>query len=395
MTEPVRCLHIEHKASLKARVFDTLSGVVPQNAPVQSLIQVHSWEQAREWLALSMPWASQSATGATLQGAACEPLLLVCGDPLPDATALDVITHLSSLLGQDTTTMTMGQGAVAVLVVSETLTTQREEQLLRSGAFDCLSPQQLHRLRPSAARALALCHAQQRALLADQDRAVTGQRLAELTEHLQASIEQERAAIAREIHDDIGGALAAVKFDLAWVSRHSTDPAMLAHASAASEMVQHALGASQRIMMNLRPAILDQGLVASVQWLAAGFERRTGVRATVRASSDTIDTPRDVAMVAYRTAQEAMTNISKYAHCTQVRIELTDTEGVLTLEISDNGCGMASADLHKPKAFGIKGLTERARTVGGWLDVGSQPGRGTAITLSVPLSRRAAPEAST
>jgi signal transduction histidine kinase len=274
-----------------------------------------------------------------------------------------------------------------VVVVAETFTPHSEQTLLQSGAFDCLNLQQLHRLWPSALRALALCRAQQEARLANEDRAATGQRLAELTEHLQTSIEQERAAIAREIHDDIGGALAAVKFDLAWLSRHSADPAMLAHASAAAEMVQHALGASQRIMMNLRPAILDQGLVASVQWLATGFERRTGVRATVRASSDSIDTPRDVAMVAYRTAQEAMTNISKYAHCTQVRIELTDTEGVLTLEISDNGRGMASGDLQKPKAFGLKGLRERARTVGGWLDVGSQPGQGTAITLSVPLSR--------
>lgn len=383
MSPPVRCLHIESQAALLGKVAQTLAGAGPPPAGVQSLVQVHSWQQAREWLSLTAPW-SHATPSDSEHPEAGQPLLLVCGDPLPDATALEVLAHLSPELQT---------GAVAVVVLSEAQTPQREEALLHAGAFDCLAPHQLHRLWPSASRALALCRAKQETLQAHQDREATGQRLAELTEHLQTSIEQERAAIAREIHDDIGGALAAVKFDLAWLSRHSTDPAMLAHANAASEMVQHALGASQRIMMNLRPAILDQGLVASVQWLAAGFERRTGVRATVRVSSDAIDTPRDVAMVAYRTAQEAMTNISKYAQCTQVRIELTDAEGVLTLEISDNGCGMGSADLDKPKAFGIKGLRERARTVGGWLDVGSQPGRGTAITLSVPLSRPTEAEA--
>src|SRR5690606_23027272 len=104
------------------------------------------------------------------------------------------------------------------------------------------------------------------------------ERLAELAEHLQTSIEQERADIAREIHDDIGGALAAAKLDLAWVARRLEQPESAPHLENAMEMLQHALGASQRIMMNLRPPILDQGLVAAVQWLAEGFERRTRIR---------------------------------------------------------------------------------------------------------------------
>src|SRR5690606_41000042 len=90
------------------------------------------------------------------------------------------------------------------------------------------------------------------------------QRLAELAEHLQTSIEQERADIAREIHDDIGGALAAVKLDLAWVSRRVHDAETQRHVNSALDMLQHALGASQRIMMNLRPPLLAQGHVEVV-----------------------------------------------------------------------------------------------------------------------------------
>lgn len=222
---------------------------------------------------------------------------------------------------------------------------------------------------------------------ADTELALSERRLADFAEHLQSKIEQERAAIAREIHDDIGGALAAVKLDLAWIGRHVADPQTLGHLHAADEMLQHALGASQRIMMNLRPAILDQGLVAALDWLASGFERRTGIRTTFRSTTTDQELSKEVQLAAYRTAQEALTNISKHARCSQVGIDLTDTKDVLTLEITDNGQGFSPALASQPKAFGLKGLHERAKSVGGWLDISTAQGRGTAIILSVPLAQ--------
>ncbi len=221
---------------------------------------------------------------------------------------------------------------------------------------------------------------------ADAELAASQQRLAELTAHLQLSIEQERASIAREVHDDIGGALAAMKFDLAWLGRHSNDAATQMHISAAAEMLQHALGASQRIMRDLRPAVLDQGLVAAIQWMATGFEKRTGIKTTLRTAEETASASKAVQLVAYRTAQEALTNISKYAQCTAVTIDVSDHENVLTVEISDNGRGIAKEDLEKPNAFGIKGLRERAKTVGGWIDISRNAGTGTSVIVSIPLN---------
>lgn len=215
--------------------------------------------------------------------------------------------------------------------------------------------------------------------------AASERRLAEFAGHLQITIEQERAAIAREVHDDIGGSLAAANMDLAWIGRHTTDTTVLEHLNAASDMLQHALGASQRIMMNLRPAILDQGLAASVQWLLASFEKRTGIKTRFRAASTERETSREIQLAAYRTAQEALTNISKYAHCDLVTVDLSDTTGMLTLEITDNGQGISEAELDKPRSFGIKGLRERAKTIGGWLDVSTRSGVGTSIILSIPL----------
>ena len=110
----------------------------------------------------------------------------------------------------------------------------------------------------------------------------------------------------------------------------------------------------------------------------------------LRAPSDRIEVSKNIQLVAYRTAQEALTNISKYAECTEVSIEMSDAEGVLTLEVTDNGKGLTREQLDKPKAFGIKGLHERARTVNGWLDISSQSGRGTSVILSIPLQPEAA-----
>ena len=256
---------------------------------------------------------------------------------------------------------------------------------IKTGISDYLSKNELGNLAQVIRRSMELHRILKAKDAADAELVQSEKRLADFAEHLQATIENERSAIAREIHDDIGGSLAAVKFDISWIARHTADPDLQEHVLAATEMLQHALEASQRIMMNLRPAILDQGLVAAVQWLALGFAKRTGIETMVHATPEKGTLPKSIQVVAYRTAQEALTNISKYANCKQVTIDLSDAEDFLTLEIKDNGQGILPTELAKPKSFGIRGLQERAKTVGGWLDVSTHHMRGTSITLSVPL----------
>ena len=301
---------------------------------------------------------------------------------LPGFTALDAWAHVAQKPQHPPFVLLSGAVGEAAAV-----------DAIRLGIADYLLKDDLPRLPHVLARALEIHEARQAREQAVSDLQESERRLADLTEHLQSSIEQERASIAREIHDDIGGALTAVRFDVAWMGRHSTDPDMQSHAASAAEMLQHAIGSSQRIMMNLRPPILEQGLVAAIQWLAAGFERRSGIPAQVATSSESIHAGPDVQLVAYRTAQEALTNISKHAHPRTVHIDLSDREGVLTLEVSDDGNGIDPAMLAKPKAFGLRGLHERARTVGGWLDISSRPGQGTSVILSVPLTSPSSPPA--
>ncbi len=262
---------------------------------------------------------------------------------------------------------------------------------MHRGVSDYLLKDSMHRLSHVIQRAIEVRETRHAKALADAELAESRQRLAELAEHLQTGIEQERADIAREIHDDIGGALAAVKLDLAWVGRRTADEETQRHVGSALEMLQHALDASRRIMTNLRPPILDQGLVAAVVWLAAGFERRTGLRVAVRRSSEQLEVPREVQLVAYRTAQEALTNVNKHAQASAVDIDLSDREGVLTLEVSDNGRGLDAHALRKANSFGLLGLRERAAKVDGWLDVSSSP-KGTSVILSVPLQASQKPD---
>lgn len=271
------------------------------------------------------------------------------------------------------------------VLVSGTIGEDIAVQAMRDGASDYLLKQNLARLVPALQHAVDAARAERAQRHSEQALAASEARLRELAQHLQASVEAERAAIAREIHDDVGGSLTAVKFDLAWVVRHSAQPEVAQRARDALDTVAHAIEASQRIMHNLRPAILEQGLIAALQWMTQRFEKRSNLQTRFRhRPAELPPLPPGVALVAYRTAQEALTNVSKHAQASRVHLDLTLAAGVLSLEVSDDGRGLAEGDLAKARSFGLRGLRERAATVGGWIDLSSSA-RGTTLILSLPL----------
>ncbi len=294
---------------------------------------------------------------------------------LPGFTGLDA---LALVRARDATT--------PFILVSGEIGEDTAVAAMRNGASDYLLKNRLARLAPALEHAIEAARTRAARLAADAELAVSRQRLAELARHLQTRVEAERAAIAREIHDDVGGSLTALKFDIDWIRRHSSEDAVVQRALSALETVSHAIGASQRVMHNLRPAILEQGLVPALQWLASRFEKRTGTDCLFRTSAEHLGgLPEDVPLVAYRTAQEALTNISKHAQATRVTLDLSASGGVLSLEICDNGRGLSAADLAKASSFGIRGLHERASTVGGWVELASNA-QGTTLMLSIPLT---------
>jgi signal transduction histidine kinase len=274
---------------------------------------------------------------------------------------------------------------VPFILVSGEIGEDTAVEAMRNGASDYLLKNNLARLVPALLHAVEATETRLARLRADRELDESKQRLRELAQHLQTSIEQERTAIAREIHDDVGGSLTALKFDLAWIARHTDSDAVLARVNSALETVTLALDSSKRIMHNLRPAILEQGLVAALHWIATRFEKRTGIECEIRLPRSAPELPAGVPLVAYRTAQEALTNISKHAQAGRVQLDLSFAGGVLSLEISDNGRGLNADDLAKARSFGIRGLHERASTVGGWVEL-SSGATGTTLMLSVPLA---------
>ena len=212
--------------------------------------------------------------------------------------------------------------------------------------------------------------------------------LAELSAHVETVKEKERTRIAREIHDDVGGNLTAIKMALALVKKRlPADDASLAEKAVYVEsLVDRTIEAIHRISADLRPGILDFGIVDAIDWQAREFEKQLGIPCEFTSNKKEIDLDPDQATALFRIFQEALTNIGKHAHATRVTVRLARTNRSVRLEIADNGRGIAATERLKPKSFGIRGMTERANALGGQLSVSAIPGGGTEVALRIPLS---------
>jgi PAS domain S-box-containing protein len=213
-----------------------------------------------------------------------------------------------------------------------------------------------------------------------------------LSRHLQTVREEEKARIAREVHDELGSTLTALKMDLDVVGEHLADaPEPIRQKRAAiGKLVEAAVAATRRIVTDLRPSILDDlGLAAALRWQAAEFAKHAGARVHVDAPATDHQPGREVALALFRIFQETLTNIARHAKATEVWVKLVASEDNFVLQIRDNGTGLGDADLRKPDSHGIRGMRERAQQLGGDVTVSGQPGSGTTVVISVPRIRRA------
>jgi two-component system, NarL family, sensor histidine kinase UhpB len=213
------------------------------------------------------------------------------------------------------------------------------------------------------------------------------EQLQALSAHTMAVREQERTRIAREIHDDLGGNLTAIKIDLNWLAKRldGIHPELLEKVRTASIVVDRTMEAAQQIARDLRPGVLDCGIVAAVKWQAEEFGKRMGVRCDVDCCEEDIALEPNIAIAIFRIFQEALTNISKHAHASQVLVRLQSRHDSLELEVADNGRGIDQDALLKPKSFGIRGMLERSSFLSGEFSVSRAAGGGTVVRLSVPL----------
>jgi signal transduction histidine kinase len=220
---------------------------------------------------------------------------------------------------------------------------------------------------------------------AEQEMLESREELRELATHLTRVREQERESIAREIHDDVGSTLSALKFALAWMKSQVRESAPVnAKLKQMDQLVDSAIHSSTRIMHDLRPGILDEGIVASLEWQARSFEQRMDVPCMFTSSHEDIPLDRDSAVALFRICQEALNNVAKHANASAVDIRLKATDARIDLEVRDDGVGVATTDVGKSGRFGLRGMRERALSLGGNLHVGDEAPRGTLISVWLP-----------
>jgi signal transduction histidine kinase len=213
------------------------------------------------------------------------------------------------------------------------------------------------------------------------------QRLRELVALNEATLEEERKHIAREVHDELGQVLTALRMDLSLLDmRYGTlDPALGKDVLGMKTTVDRAILGVRNVATHLRPTALDMGLVPAIDWLCQEFVRLTGMPCQLDASNH-LELDKTRAVVVFRIVQESLTNISRYASANQVHIVLRQQGEDLTLQVSDNGQGFDMGRAEQKKTFGLLGMHERAIALGGHLKITSSPGHGVILDLSIPVS---------
>ena len=209
-----------------------------------------------------------------------------------------------------------------------------------------------------------------------------------LATHLQDLREQERRVIAREIHDELGHQLTALKIDMVSLERElqRVSSALASRAASMKTLLDQVIGSLRRLSSELRPGILDDfGLVAAIEWQVEAFEEHTGIATDLTVEADDTGLPPALQTGVFRILQESLSNVSRHARADHVEIVLRRDPTELRLEVRDNGTGFAASKLNEPLCYGLTGMRERAIALGGAFRIEGQPGQGTTVAVTLPL----------
>jgi signal transduction histidine kinase len=209
-----------------------------------------------------------------------------------------------------------------------------------------------------------------------------------LTAHLQNIREEERAGIAREIHDVLGQQLTVMKMDVSWLNRkiETEDPGIKSRIGNMLQSLNEIVKTIRRISSELRPSILDDlGLVPAMEWHLKEFENRSGIRSTLHTDTITHNLNNAAKTALFRILQESLTNVAKHSQATEIVIRLEENADDVKLTIEDNGAGFEPENIKEKRTLGLLGMNERASMIGGRYEIQSSPGKGTVVRVSIPV----------
>jgi signal transduction histidine kinase len=215
------------------------------------------------------------------------------------------------------------------------------------------------------------------------------EKLRRLAAHLVTVREEERAHIAREIHDELGQVLTGLKMEVTWLAKRLKEQALLDKTDAICSLIDSTVQTVRKIATGLRPEVLDDmGLVAAVGWQAKEFQKRTGIRCRAKLPPETVKPQIDIATTVFRIFQEILTNVARHSRATRVDIDLDISDERVALVVVDNGIGIPDAELTAKKSLGLLGMQERALLFGGDVSLNGTPGHGTRVSVTIPTTGR-------
>ena len=223
---------------------------------------------------------------------------------------------------------------------------------------------------------------------------LTIDQLRALASRLNSAREEEGTRIAREIHDELGSALTALKWEIEGLLPlvSSENPAVKRKLEAMMRLADSIIHGAKRIAAELRPSLLDDlGLIEAIESQAQEFRDRSGIATSFDSTLETVPLNHEQSIAVFRIVQEALTNILRHANATRVEIAADQQAGEFILKIRDNGKGITDEARSRPLSLGLLGMRERAHLVGGTIDIQGAAGKGTAVTLRIPVSRPAEP----
>ncbi len=209
-----------------------------------------------------------------------------------------------------------------------------------------------------------------------------------LSQHEYTRREEDHARIAREIHDELGQNLTGLKMDLAWLQKHISSPKkdLLQKFDDMTALVDNVIHDVRRIASELRPSILDDlGLIPAIEWQLQLFQTRSGIRSTFNSSVEKARLQDEDKIVIFRIFQEALTNIARHAGATLVEVFADEMQGTFKLMVKDNGRGIKKSEINDFRSFGLLGMKERVALRSGKFSIDGIPGKGTTVTVSLPL----------
>jgi two-component system, NarL family, sensor histidine kinase UhpB len=277
---------------------------------------------------------------------------------------------------------------VPFILVTGTVSEEFAVSCMKNGADDYILKNNLTRLPSAIVQAIKMRNTEKEKQNALEKLIRSEEHIRSFAGHLNHVMEEERAHLAREIHDELGQQLAGIKMGISYLKKQAESiKGVEEQANGILREVDQTIQSLRKIATELRPGILDtMGLVPSIEWLVNEFDKKTPIKSTLKINVNQNKFDKNFSTCFFRICQEALTNISKHAYASEVMIEVEQKEKDLTMRITDNGKGIANEKLANPFSMGLLGMHERANLAGAQLLINSKKNEGTSIELKAKIN---------